>query len=110
MRKLWKGIIILIILSPLGIILPYFFNAGAAWGEWSSEELKEFIGYVPQELAKLENLGKPLFPDYNLKIWEKGGLLEQSMGYIITGFVGVGIVVLIMYLLGKLAAKGRENE
>ncbi|MEN2983781.1 MAG: PDGLE domain-containing protein [Dictyoglomaceae bacterium] len=107
MYKLWKGIIILVILSPLGIILPYLFNAGAAWGEWGSEEIKEFIGYVPEGLEKLEKLGKPLFPDYNLKIWEEAGLLEQSLGYIITGLIGVGIVVLVTYLLGKIAVKNK---
>lgn len=110
MRKLWKGIIILAILSPLGIILPYIFNAGAAWGEWGPEELKELIGRVPEGLEKLSNLGKPLFPDYNLKIWEDGNLLQQSLGYIITGLIGIGIVSLVAYVLGKLAIKNKKNE
>lgn len=110
MRKLWKIIFILVILSPLGIIIPYLFNAGSAWGEWGPEELKELIGYVPQGLEKLSSLSKPIFPDYNLKIWEEGSLLHQSLGYIISGFVGVGIVVLITYLLGKVLAKKDNHE
>lgn len=109
MRNLWKIIFIMIILSPLGIILPYLLNAGSAWGEWGPEELKELIGYVPEGLEKLSSLGKPIFPDYNLKIWENGSLLHQSLGYIISGFVGVGIVVLVSYLLGKVFSK-RNNE
>lgn len=110
MRKLWKIIIILVIASPLGIILPYIFNAGEAWGEWGPKEIKELIGYVPQGLEKLSNLSKPLFPDYNLKIWEEGGLLEQSIGYIITGLIGVGIVSLVAYFLGRLALRTKKNE
>lgn len=105
MRKLWIIILILIILSPLGIILPYIFNSGDAWGEWEPEDLKELIGYIPEGLEKLSSLGKPLFPDYNLKIWENGNLLQQSLGYIITGLVGTGIVILVVYLLGKIVIK-----
>jgi len=32
--KLWIGIGALIVLSPLGLILPDQFKAGSAWGEW----------------------------------------------------------------------------
>ncbi len=105
MRKLWSIILFLLILSPLGIILPYIFNSKDAWGEWGPEDLKELIGYIPEGLEKLSSLSKPIFPDYNLKIWEDGSLLQQSLGYIITGLIGVGIVVLIVYLLGKVAIK-----
>ncbi|MGB9856805.1 MAG: PDGLE domain-containing protein [Dictyoglomaceae bacterium] len=105
MRNLWKIIFVLVILSPLGIILPYLLNAGSAWGEWGPEELKELLGYVPEGLEKLSSLGKPIFPDYNLSIWENGSLFHQSLGYIISGFIGVGIVVLVSYLLGKLLSK-----
>lgn len=105
MRKLWKGLFILILLSPLGIILPYLLNAGSAWGEWGPEEIKEMIGYVPEGLEKLSSILNPLFPDYNLKVWENGNLLQQSLGYIISGLIGVGIVVGIVYLLGRMLAK-----
>ncbi len=32
--KFLIGIAVLIVLSPLGLILPEHFKAGSAWGEW----------------------------------------------------------------------------
>lgn len=32
--KLWLLIIVLVILTPLGLILPAYFKSGPAWGEW----------------------------------------------------------------------------
>lgn len=105
MHRLWKVIILLVILSPLGIVVPYLLNAGSAWGEWGPEEIKELIGYVPSGLEKLSDLGKPLFPDYNLKGWEEKSLTYQSIGYIISGLVGIGIVVGVTLLLGKVLSR-----
>ena len=39
-RRLWVRIGILILLSPLGIILPDIFKSGGAWGEWGQKGLK----------------------------------------------------------------------
>ena len=35
--KLWIGMIVLICLSPLGLLIPEHFKAGAAWGEWGAD-------------------------------------------------------------------------
>jgi len=105
MHRLWEVIILLVILSPLGIIIPYFLKAGSAWGEWGPEELKELIGYVPTGLERLSSLGKPLFPDYNFKGWEEMPLIHQSISYIVTGFIGIGIVAGITFLLGKILSR-----
>ena len=40
----------LILLTPIGVLAP-----GTAWGEWSAEELKPTLGFVP---AGLERLGR----------------------------------------------------
>ena len=60
-RKLWIGLGALIVLSPLGLILPARFGAGTAWGEWSAEELRKLVGYVPKGMSAGWNA--PL-PDY----------------------------------------------
>lgn len=36
--KLWLFIVILIILVPIGLILPAYFKAGPAWGEWTAAD------------------------------------------------------------------------
>lgn len=59
-KKLWIGLIILALLTPLGIILPEKFKAGGAWGEWGPEALEKLIGYVPAGLRNWPIYGKPL--------------------------------------------------
>lgn len=98
-KKLFIGILVLVMLSPLGILLPYFFKAGSAWGEWGPDELKEMIGYVPKGLERLSSFWNPIFPDYNLKNWSEKGLFYEILGYVITGLLGVTIVIGITYLI-----------
>jgi len=103
--KLWAGIAILIVLSPLGLILPGYFKAGSAWGEWGLEELRKLVGYIPQGLAKLSSLWNAPMPDYALTGWEEKGLSHSSFAYIISALVGVIIVVFVVLLIGKILAK-----
>ena len=101
-RKLWIGIAVLIILSPLGLLIPDHFKAGSAWGEWGSDEIVKMIGYVPQGLAKLGDLWKAPMPDYAFKGWEEKGLLHLSFAYIVSGLVGIALIAGIMFFLGKI--------
>lgn len=109
--KLWIGIGILILLSPIGLLLPELFRAGAAWGEWGTEEIKELVGYVPSGMQRLAELWKAPLPDYALRGWEKKGLAQLSLAYIICAAVGVAIIVSATLLIGRLLAnrgvKGR---
>ena len=67
MNKLQKKILIILVLSclitPIGILLPAFFNTGDAWGEWSAQTMKDLIGYVPQGLAKYSDVWKAPLPE-----------------------------------------------
>ena len=103
--KLWVGIIVLIILSPLGIYLPEAFRAGSAWGEWGAEEIKELAGYVPQGLARLSEIWSAPIPDYLFKGWENANLGGQSAGYIASAIIGIGLTVCVVLLLGSVMAK-----
>jgi hypothetical protein len=80
--KLWLGIGILVILSPLGLLLPEYFKAGDAWGEWGPDTLKELVGYIPQGFEKLSGLWNAPLPDYVFKGWEESGLGGLSIAYI----------------------------
>jgi hypothetical protein len=101
-NKLWTGLTILIILSPLGLILPEHFKAGAAWGEWGADEMQKLVGYIPQGLEKLSSLWSAPIPDYAFKGWEEKGLPHLSFAYIISAVLGIAIVVGIVLLLGKI--------
>jgi hypothetical protein len=103
--KLWIGLAILIILSPVGLILPDHFKAGSAWGEWGAEEMKELVGYIPQGLEKLSSLWNAPIPDYAFKGWEEKGLPQLSAAYIISAIVGIGMTVLAVFFIGKMLVK-----
>ncbi len=55
---------ILVLLSPLGLLLPDWLGTGSAWGEWSAHEIGGLAGYVPAGLEKLSALWRAPVPDY----------------------------------------------
>jgi cobalt/nickel transport protein len=103
--KLWIGIVILILLSPLGLLLPEHFKAGDAWGEWGAGSIKELAGYIPRGLEKLSKLWRAPLPDYAFKGWEERGLPHLSLAYIISAVIGILVIVTIALLIGKIIAK-----
>jgi uncharacterized membrane protein len=100
--KLWIGLAVLALLSPLGLILPEHFKAGSAWGEWGSDEMQKLVGYIPQGLEKLSSLWSAPMPDYAFKGWEEKGLLQLSFAYVISAIVGILVIVLVIMAIGKL--------
>ena len=106
--KFWIGLGCLVVLSPLGLILPDRFKAGSAWGEWGADEMEKLVGYVPQGLKRLSEVWNAPMPDYALKGWEEKGLAHLSFAYILSAIVGIALIVLIVWLLGKLLVKKSE--
>jgi cobalt/nickel transport protein len=104
-NKLWIGLGALILLSPLGLILPDHFKAGSAWGEWGADEMQKLVGYVPQGLQKLSEIWTAPLPDYAFKGWEDKGLTHLSLAYIFSGLLGAGLVALGAWILGRMLAK-----
>ena len=103
--KLWIGIAILIVISPLGLILPEHFKAGSAWGEWGADEMQRVVGYIPRGLEKLSGLWSAPMPDYAFKGWEEKGLPRLSVAYIISAVVGIAIIVIVVLFIGKILSK-----
>ena len=103
--KLWIWIGALIILSPLGLIIPGLFKAGSAWGEWGTDEMVKLVGYVPEGLKKFSGIWKAPFPDYTFKGWEGKGPASLSFAYIFSAVVGIAVISLAALLLGKMLAK-----
>jgi hypothetical protein len=93
-----KGLLILIILTPLGLLA-----VGETFGEWSTEEIAGKLGFVPAGLEKLSSLwGAPLadyaFPNDNS---EAGAIAA----YLLSGIIGVAICGGLLYYVGKKIAK-----
>ncbi len=106
-KKLWIGLIVLAFLSPLGIILPEKFKAGDAWGEWAPRTLEKMLGYVPEGLKKTADFWKAPIPDYNFGR-EGASMGMQIMSYIISGFLGILICGLLIYVILRFLAKREE--
>lgn len=107
--KLWIGIAVLVILSPLGLIIPHFFKAGGAWGEWAPEEIQKLVGYVPEKFAKLADLWKAPMPDYAFNGWENKGMTHLNFAYICSAILGIILIAAITFIIGKLLAKKEKG-
>lgn len=103
-KKILIVLIILCILTPIGIFLPLFFNAGDAWGEWSAETLNDLLGYVPHGLSKYADIWKAPMPDYTIDS-NNESVVHQSGYYIVSGIFGASITYIFTLILSKLIIK-----
>ncbi len=103
--KLQKKILIILLLlcliTPIGILLPMFLNAGDAWGEWSAQTVKDLVGYIPQGLAKYSDIWEAPLPDYTIKNGDTS-VVHQSGFYIVSGILGATVTYVVMLLISKL--------
>jgi len=97
---LWIGLGALIALSPLGLLA-----TGDAWGEWGAEDLTRQAGYLPKNLAAVEEHGWKgfrLLPDY---LSDRGPLL-----YALAAAVGILLITLLLLLAGRLLARRSDAD
>jgi len=106
-NKLWIGVGVLILLSPLGIIIPKWFGADGAWGEWGLSQIENVAGFVPEGFRRLAGIWKAPLPDYGLPAANEG-LAVESIGYVLSAVIGVALIVGIMYIITKLL--GRKSS
>jgi len=106
-RKILIILLILCLISPIGILLPMFFNAGDAWGEWSAQTVKELVGYVPQGLAKYSDLWKAPITDYTINSTDKS-VVHQSGYYIISGIFGATVTYIVMLIIARLITRNAK--
>jgi len=109
--KLQKRIVIILLtlclLTPLGIILPMFFNAGDAWGEWSAKTVKDLIGYVPHGLAKYSDMWKAPLTGYTVNNGDTS-IIHQSGYYIFAGIFGATMTFLVTLLITRIIVRKGE--
>lgn len=103
-KKLWIGLVIMALLTPIGVILPQKFNAEDAWGEWGADTLEKLLGYVPEGLKKLTDLWKAPIADYNLGS-ENSPFIVQVLSYVVSGILGIAIVGFVIYIISRLLVK-----
>lgn len=103
-KRLVLGLFVMALLSPLGVLLPVWFEAGDAWGEWGEDTLKEMLGYVPEGLRKYAGLWKAPLPDYSFG-GESSPLAFQSFAYIVSGVLGVLFVGVAALLIARFLGR-----
>jgi hypothetical protein len=108
--KLWAGLGVMAILSPLGLVLPDKLKAGDAWGEWDAEGIKALVGYVPSGMEKLSSIWSAPLPDYNFKSWEDMGITYLSLAYVVSAIIGIALCYGIALLLGKRLTKNEPQN
>jgi hypothetical protein len=108
-KKLWIGIGILLLLSPLGVIIPALFRSEGAWGEWGPEGIEKIVGFVPPGMKRIADIWKAPLPDYAVP-GQSGGLVSEGLGYVVAGIVGVAATAGLMYLLAKMIARRNGAE
>jgi cobalt/nickel transport protein len=103
-KKLWTGLAIMALLTPLGIYLPEKFKAGDAWGEWGTDKIQELLGYVPAGLKNLADFWKAPVPDYSFG-GENAAMSTQIISYIISGIIGIAAGAVLIYVITKFLIK-----
>jgi len=103
-KKLWIGLLIMALLTPLGVLLPEKFKAEEAWGEWGAEKLEKLLGYVPEGLKKLTDFWKAPIPDYNFG-GEGASMTLQAISYIASGLLGIGVCAFVVFMVSRFMAK-----
>ncbi len=95
MRPLWIAFMIIVCLVPIGLVA-----TGTPWGEWSMEEVKDILGYLPSGMAQSGPGWRGLLPDYSIPGVE--GRLGGVLAYIFSALAGSVVVVFLIYLWGRL--------
>ena len=113
-RKLWLGLALLLILTPLGILA-----VGSAWGEWSPRDLSDPQvrpqiaaasarqlppSQVPRGLERLSTIWTAPLSRY-----APAFISSPSFGYLVSGMVGVGLIITICLLGTWLLGKGQPE-
>ncbi len=94
----------LCLITPIGILVPAFFNTGDAWGEWSAQTVRELVGYVPSGLAKYSDVWKAPLSDYTLDKKDKS-MVHKSGYYLVSGIIGATVTFLVMLAISKIIIK-----
>ncbi len=114
-RWLWSGLGALMVASPLGLLA-----AGIAWGEWGAADFHDPAiraqitaasgniappDAVPRGLERLSSIWTAPIPDYAPSFMH-----NESFGYILSGVVGVGLILLAVSGLSWLMRRMRARE
>jgi cobalt/nickel transport protein len=103
-KKLWIGLLVMALLTPLGILLPEKFKAEEAWGEWGTDRLEKLLGFIPEGLKKLADLWKAPIPNYNFN-GEGASSTVHVISYVVSGLLGLGICAFVVFIVSRFISR-----
>jgi hypothetical protein len=104
-RRFWIALLVMALVSPLGLYVPELLEAGAAWGEWSLEEVTRMVGYAPPGMERFADLWKAPIPDYTFPGQEEAPLSHRSLSYVLSALLGIGLCVGTTLIVTRLLTK-----
>lgn len=109
-RRLWIGLVILALLSPIGLYIPEIMRTGSSWGEWGVDEIKQMIGYAPAGMEQHAEVWKAPIPDYALPGQEQAPLPRRGLTYVLSGLLGIAACGGGGYLLTRWMTGNRSRR
>ena len=90
MKKIGIFLFLLLLLVPIGVLTDF-----PAWGEWSAEYFQKALGFIPKGIAHPVNYNAPAsgYTFFGL---------GPVAGYYASAVLGIGIIFLIFYLVGRM--------
>lgn len=103
LKPLIVGLVLLLIFVPLGLLA-----TGTAWGEWSPDEIRDELGFVPAGLESLSGLWRGILPDY-LSGGEGEGFWASAPGYFVSAAIGLGVVAALTYAAVRILSRRKVS-
>ena len=104
MKKLMLGFIVLILLTPLGLLAP-----GTAWGEWGVEEIQQMKGFVPQGMNRFSEVVKAIFPDYSIPGLDHN-FFQSAVAYIFSALTGIALIALFFCIFAQFCKRAHTGQ
>jgi hypothetical protein len=106
-RKLWMGLGLLILMSPLGLLFLRQLRLAAPGGEWGSEELKSMLGHVPTRLENYRDFESDLARLFDAGLQSPGRPRQPTS---LCGVIGASVIVAICLGLGRWLSMAEDPE
>lgn len=104
LRPLITGIILMLVFVPLGLLA-----TGTAWGEWSTDEIQDELGFVPEGMEKFTGLWSGILPDYAMPGQAEEGFWASVPGYMVSGAAGLVLVTVLTWVVVKILSRKSQK-
>ncbi len=102
-RKLWLGLGALIFFAPIGLLA-----SGTAFGEWSLDEMKGRLGFIPEGMVRYGDKWQALIPDYSIPGFD--GFASSALIYILAAILGLILILAVTWIIGWWQKRNQTSE